>query len=249
MDQESLSQHLAHIETLWSVVAQAHAATSQRARPAQELLLRRYSGAVHRYLLGALRDPNAADELFQEFALRFVRGDFQNANPARGRFRSFVKTVLFHLIVDYQRKKPTRPAQLDLEVKEPAVFDPSLPDSDRKFVDDWRQELLDRTWLLLEEFERDTGQPYHTILRCRADQPLLASAELAEQLGAKLGKSFTVDGVRKALQRAREKFADQLLEEVARSLEDPSAEELEQELIDLGLLSYCRAALDRWNRR
>jgi hypothetical protein len=46
-----------------------------------------YHRAVHRYLLGALRDEDAAEELFQEFALRFVRGDFRWADRGRGRFR------------------------------------------------------------------------------------------------------------------------------------------------------------------
>ena len=37
-------------------------------------LLQRYQGVVYRYLLGSLRDADAADELFQEFALRCLQG-------------------------------------------------------------------------------------------------------------------------------------------------------------------------------
>jgi hypothetical protein len=55
----------------------------------------------------------------------------------------------------------------------------------------------------------------------------------------------TAEWVRKRLFLAREKFTDLLLDEVARSLGDPSADEVEQELIDLGLFDYCRAALER----
>ena len=36
-----------------------------------------------------------------------------------------------------------------------------------------------------------------------------------------------------------------LLDEVTHSLERPAAEELEQELVELGLLDYCRPALER----
>jgi len=36
------------------------------------------------------------------------------------------------------------------------------------------------------------------------------------------------------------------MQEVARSLGNPSREELTQELIELGLLSYCRSALDKY---
>src|SRR5262249_20722825 len=107
------------------------------------------------------------------------------------------------------------------------------------------EELLQRTWTALDDFEGRTGQPYHTLLRVRTERPMLSSEELARELGPQLGKAYTIDGVRKALQRARDKFADLLLEEVAQSLGEPGAEDLGQELRDLGLLSYCQAALQR----
>jgi hypothetical protein len=56
---------------------------------------------------------------------------------------------------------------------------------------------------------------------------------------------LTIPAVRQALHRAREKFVDLLVSEVTLSLGDASHEDLEQELIDLGLFAYCRAALDR----
>lgn len=93
--------------------------------------------------------------------------------------------------------------------------------------------------------EQETGQPLHTVLRFRADHPKARSPEMAERLSAQLGKAVTPEWVRKRLHVAREKFTDLLLDEVARSLEDPAAEDVEQELIDLGLHDYCRAALAR----
>jgi hypothetical protein len=51
--------------------------------------------------------------------------------------------------------------------------------------------------------------------------------------------------VRKTLQRARAKYAELLVAEVARSMDDPTPDELEQELIDLELLPFCRSALGR----
>ena len=40
------------------------------------------------------RDEQLAEELFQEFALRMLRGDFRRAEPLRGRFRDYLKTVI-----------------------------------------------------------------------------------------------------------------------------------------------------------
>jgi RNA polymerase sigma factor (sigma-70 family) len=245
MEQQSPSQHFSHISTLWTLVYQAHQGSPETVSAAQRRLLELYSGAIHRYLLAALRDPDAADDLFQEFALRFLRGDFKRADPQRGRFRSFMKTALFHLIVDHQRRRRERsPAPLP-DDREPACTAPELDDSERRFVESWREELMDRSWQALAEVERRTGQPHYMVLRFRSEQPLLSSAELAEQLGARLGREFTVHGVRQALHRARDKMADLLLHEVIQSLDNPTHQELEDELTDLGLLSYCRTALDR----
>jgi RNA polymerase sigma-70 factor (ECF subfamily) len=234
---------LSRISTFWSMVREAQQGAPGAAADAQVRLLQRYSRAVRHYLLGALRDPDAAEELYQEFFLRFVRGDFKNANPQRGRFRDFVKTVLFHLIVDHQRRRRSEPRPLGADVPEP-IASPA-PDPEREFTDRWRHELLRRAWAALAEVERQTGRPLHTVLRLKIDQPSLSSAELAERFAARLGKRVTVDGLRQALHRARERFADLLLAEVAHSLQHPSREELEQELIDLRLLPYCQPALKR----
>jgi RNA polymerase sigma-70 factor (ECF subfamily) len=245
MDEPTADRHLSHISTLWSLVYRAHLGRPEDIGAAQQALLERYAGAVRRYLLGALRDPEAADELFQEFSLLFLRGDFRGADPARGRFRNFVKTAVFHLIVDYQRRRrgpAATPAPLRTE---PAVEPPSQPDAERAFVESWRQQLIERTWQGLRELEQATGQPHHTVLRFRTDNPVLSSADLAAQLGPQLGKAFTVSGVRQALHRARERFTELLLDEVVQSLENSSPEELEQELIDLRLLTYCQSALAR----
>src|SRR5262249_12973428 len=121
----------------------------------------------------------------------------------------------------------------------------SQTDSEQDFLTSWREQLLERTWLALAEMERQTGSPYHTVLRFRTEQPLLSSTEMAEQLSARLGKAYTVDGIRQVLHRARERFADRVVEEGVQSLENTAADRLEQELSDLGLLTVCRVALQR----
>src|SRR4051794_30011197 len=82
---------LSQLSTAWSLIFQAQRGTPEEVGAAQVELIGRYAGAIHRYLLGVLRDPDSAAELDQEFALRFVRGDFHRVDPSRGRFRDFVK--------------------------------------------------------------------------------------------------------------------------------------------------------------
>ena len=106
MSQSSANLRLSQIQTLWSTICRAKGEGPRDVvNAAQERLLDRYGKVVHRYLLGALRDSDAADELSQEFALRFLRGDLKGADQQRGRFRDFLKGVLFHLIADFHRRK------------------------------------------------------------------------------------------------------------------------------------------------
>jgi RNA polymerase sigma-70 factor (ECF subfamily) len=237
--EESHNQPLDRISTLWSVVCQAHGPAPEAA-DAQRQLLSRYGGAVRRYLLGAVRDPEAADDLFQEFSLRLVRGDLARADPERGRFRAYIKGILVHLVSDHHRRR-ARDGPLIADV--PERSDPSEGPPGEEFLRDWREELLARAWEALEQIERQTGQPFHAVLRLRADQPDLGSAQLAEILTSRLGRPVGDAWVRQTLHRAREKFVDLLLTEVAQTLDRPGADDLERELIDLDLYEYCRPAL------
>ncbi len=237
--------HISRIMTAWSMVREAHG-DHTAVQSAQQRLLDRYGGAVRRYALSALRNEDAADEVFQEFALRFVRGDFGKADPERGRFRAFVKTVVYRLIVDYQRraKKLGREGAMHSNVAEPEDS-AETRDDEEAFRTSWRDELLARCWQKLEADEKRSGKPYHTVLRYRVAHPELRSPELAEGLTKELGKAINAGAVRVLLHRARELFAEILLDEVMESLDNGSLDEAEQELIDLDLHEYCRPALDK----
>jgi RNA polymerase sigma-70 factor (ECF subfamily) len=242
--------HLSQIQTLWSVVELAHG-DDVAMQSAQQKMLDRYGGAVRRYALAALRDEDAADEVFQEFALKFVRGDFRGADPGKGRFRAFVKTVVYRLIVDYQRRKKKlgREGQMHSNLAEPGELASAGgtggDNEDALFHASWRDELLARCWGKLAEYECTSGKPYHTVLRYRVKHPEARSGELAEGLAKLMGKPLNAGAVRVTLHRAREAFADLLLDEVINSLADSSLDAAENELIELDLLSYCKPALDR----
>src|SRR4051812_40597162 len=179
MDDDDL--HISRIQTAWSMVRDAHR-DHTAVQSAQERLLDRYGGAIRRYALSALRDEDAAQEVFQEFALRFVRGDFGNADPERGRFRAFVKTIVYRLIVDYQRRSKKRGREMPMHsnVAEPEADTPESTDQDDAvFRTSWRDELLARCWQRLAEDEKETGKPYCSVLRYKVEHPELRSPELA----------------------------------------------------------------------
>jgi RNA polymerase sigma-70 factor (ECF subfamily) len=232
-------QRLSRIATQWSLVMEAHDQSADGAASARQALLVHYSSSVYRYLLGAVRDPDAAEELSQEFALRLMRGAFRRAAPERGRFRDYVKTVLSNLVNDHFRSKrrlPQTDGDVELIAAESAesAAGPSLEDC-------LRDNVLERTWAALRRL-----QPrYHAVLLLRVEQADLSSTETARQLTATTGTKWSADGVRKTLERARTKFADILLDEVSAILDCTDLDDLGEALAELDLLRYCRTALDR----
>ncbi len=244
MKQQDPNQRLSRISTLWSLICQAHHGPAEAVNSARQELLERYGGAVQRYLRKVLHDPDAAAEVFQEFALQMVRGRLRGADPGRGRFRDFVKGTLFHLVADYRKRQRNWPGPLPADAGALAAEPPDV-DTDRQFLDSWCDELLAHAWAGLARVEAATGQPFHAVLRFRADHPEMRSPQLAEELTAQLGRPFSAPGVRQTLHRARQKFAALLLDEVFHSLPDPTPERLEEELVALGLIEYCKPALER----
>lgn len=238
-------RHLSQIETLWPVVHRAMDGT-EAAREAQTAILMRYRPAVYRYLRACLGDAEQAEDVWQDFSVRFLRGDFRNANPEKGRFRDLLKTAIYRLVLDHHKKHKRRLPNLSPDAPEPAddASVPAEPDAD--FAKAWRNELLNRCWETLATDERRTGRPMNMVLRCRASHPDARSHQLAETLTNQLGKAVTADWVRKWLSLARDRFAIVLLREVASTLKEPSPDAVEEELIDLELHAYCKEAVVRW---
>jgi DNA-directed RNA polymerase specialized sigma24 family protein len=240
MGDTELSERLSRISTQWTMILQAHGGSADEPAKARNRLLLQYAGAVYRYLLGAVRDPDVAADLAQEFALRFVRGDFRRADRERGRFRDYVKTAVAHLVKDHYRARQSFPRPLS-DVDEPFAATPPGDDTETCFLDSWREELLERTWKALA----DDNPTYHAVLLLRVDEPDLSSPQMAERLSATLDRPLTADGVRKTLERAQKKFAELLVAEVAASLGPGHESQLASELRDLDLLKYCQSALER----
>src|SRR5262249_22528389 len=161
-----------------------------------------------------------------------VRGDFRGAAAERGRFRDYVKTALSHLVTDHQRQRQKWHQPLHPQGPEPVAPAQSSADSDADFLASWREQLLESSWEAL----RERSPAYHAVLRLRVQQPEITSAQMAEQLTGQTGEPHNAAWVRKTLQRAHDKYADLLLEEVAQSLSVTTAEALRQELRHLDLL-------------
>lgn len=197
----------------------------------------RYQGAVLRYFRTAVRNVDIAEDLTQDFAVKFIRGAFQGVHPEGGRFRDFLRVTLANQLRDYHRRQRHRKnqewdsGQIVEEVAE------ELPSED--FDLNWRDELLAQTWSDLERHQHASGQPFYTALRLKAAAEGVVGADLARRFSIQTGTETSETAFRKLLQRARRQFGEMLLVNVAETLVVPTRDELARELAELKLLVYC----------
>lgn len=247
MASQDQTDRLSQISTIWEDLFRAQNVQADPGRQVLGKLLQRYHRAAFRYLLTATGREDGAADMLQEFAVKFLEGKFQHADPAKGRFRDYLKTALINLV----RKDANRAART--VVQSNSAFELHLPpeeptaaDSDELFLTGWRKTLMDQVWNDLAAVETRTGTPYHTVMKMHTAHPDESSAALAKRLTAWLRprEPYTDAAVRKMLQRGRKMMAEFLVREVARSIPTRDLDVVEQELIDLGYHAHCRPALD-----
>lgn len=226
------------IATHWTLVRKAHEANRpQDATTARRALVLRYGRAIRRYLGGMVKNTSDADELAQDAILRLMAGDFSGADPNRGRFRDLLKTAIRNMAHNHWAKANRRRG-VDLDL---SMLGAEAGPADAEWDAAWRQTVLDHAWSALKEHERENpGSLPFTVLKLRTDHPDADSEELAAKIAAKSGTTIRADACRQMLRRARMRFAELLLQEVAGGLSDPSKERLAEELAALGLLEYVR---------
>jgi RNA polymerase sigma-70 factor (ECF subfamily) len=174
---------------------------------------------------------------FQEFALKFVRGDFRRASAGHGRFRDYLKAALRNLVTDYHRQRQAQPLPLPADLAHPT----SACDDADEFLTSWREELLSKTWNALA-----AAQPtLHAVLFAHVNNPDATAAALAVQVSVRLERFVAAGNTRVMLHRARTRFAELLVAEVSHSLGAPTEEQLRDELRALRLRKLCSPAFQQ----
>ncbi len=200
----------------------------------------RYARAIRKYVGAVVRDTDQAEEVAQDFLVQVFGKGFCPENVSRGRFRDYLKSAVRYVAISHLRKRRDSPISEEMLA---SLVRPNS-EADRAWASEWRSCLLERVWQMLEMYQRETsGKLYYSVLRQYVDDPEADSEAHAARLSQKLGRPVRADAFRQYLSRARRQFAKLVVEEVRRTLQDPTREDIEQELLDLELMSQVKGYL------
>jgi len=208
--------------THWTTLRAVDVDPLQR-RAAWESLARRYRGVIRGHLARALGTQDADDHV-QEFLLRSVRDDWwQRADPARGRFRGFLRLLLDRYVghVREQRRLPLADSPAT-EVPDPAAG-PELS-YDRDFATALAARALAR---IGADYARRGQAATFAVL-----QPLLADAPSGALKDAAAPLGVTPNALAAALRRLRSAHVAAMREELALLLADRA--DLDDEWREIG---------------
>lgn len=200
----------------------------------------RYARAIQKYVTAIVRDSHDSEEVAQDFLVRVFDKGFCPENVSRGRFRDYLKSAVRYVAISHLRKR--RSAELSEEMLA-SIVQPNS-EADRAWSNEWHDCLLERVWQSLELHQQATADNlFYSVLQMHTQNPAATSDEHAVQLAEQLGRPIRADAFRQQLSRARKHFAKLIVAEVRQTIQNPTAESVEQELIDLDLMPYVREFL------
>jgi RNA polymerase sigma-70 factor (ECF subfamily) len=218
--------------TRWTLILRARG-ESVEARAALGELCEAYYQPVLRFLRREGRDEDSVRDLTQEFFARILAGGaFDEADPERGRFRSYLLGALKHFLAD-QRKREHRlkrgggatPESLDAatgavdDAPGLDIADPAAMPRDADFDREWALTVMDRGLEILKhDFAASGKSDQFDVLKpwLMGEASSMSQADAAQRLGLSEG------AVKVVIHRLRKRFRDAIRAEISQTLRDPA---------------------------
>ena len=221
--------------THWSVVLRAAQVGMPGVQEALETLCRLYWYPLYAYVRRRGYGPEEAQDLTHEFFAQILeRNDVAQADPNKGRFRSFLLGAMNHFLAYEWRKAHAAKrggGRTFIQLDDPAVEERYRrePSSDqtpeRIYERRWALTLFDRALARLQEEWSSTGK------RAQFDslKPFLSSEAGDGEYAAVAGSlQMTPGAVAVAVHRLRQSYRETVRDEIAQTVS--GLEELEDEL-------------------
>jgi RNA polymerase sigma factor (sigma-70 family) len=215
--------------TRWSQVIAAGRAQSAASRDALSGLCEAYWYPLYAYVRRWGYGPDEAQDLTQEFFARLLEKHYlRDADPMRGRFRSFLLASLKHFLSNERDKAAAvkrggRATIVALEVETAeGMYQLEPPDADtpeKVFERRWALMLLERTLARLrDEFAAGGRQQFFARLEgyLTGERETVPYAQLAEELGMSEG------AIKVAVHRLRKRFGALLRDEIGDTVSEPA---------------------------
>ena len=220
--------------TRWTVVAQAKGGDTA-AKAALSELCANYYAPVVAFLRSRGGNQDVAREQAHAFFARVLEGGaLDGADPARGRFRSYLLGAVKHFLGDAHDRSLTEkrgggiePVPLDAHATDGgiAIPAPAAPETELAFDRQWALTLISRALEVVGGDLRDAGKAEHfDALKpwLSGESPALSQAETARTLGMSEGAAKV------AIHRLRQRFREAVKAEIAQTVRD--AADVEDEL-------------------
>ncbi len=222
--------------TRWTLVLRSRG-DAPEARTALSELCEVYWAPVFRFLRSEGRNDDDSRELAQEFFARLLtRGSFDGADPAKGRFRSYLLGALKHFLAERRRNEGREKRgggavveSLDATTHDTApglqVADASAAMNDRHFDREWAFAVMDRSLKTVQEDFEQAGKAAHfEVLK----PWLVGDTDNLSQVDAAARLSITTGAVKVMIHRLRKTFRTAVETEIAQTV--PDTAEIGEEL-------------------
>lgn len=226
--------------TRWSVVRRAVGADDAAARPAIALLCEAYWFPLYAFFRRSGKSSHDAEDLTQGFFARLLKSDLLiSANSEKGRLRSFLLACAQNYLRDeHDRARAQKRGAAVLTSFDPAEAEERYATEqadvltpDRLFQRRWALVVLDHSLQTLER-EYAAKEQAGVFAELRPFLGFGAEPEKRyEEVSADL--DMPIGTLKNKVFRLRERWRELLFEEVGRTLENPSPDEIKGELSEL----------------
>ena len=222
--------------TRWTLVLRSRG-DAPEARTALGELCEVYWAPVFRFLRSEGRTDDDSRELAQEFFARLLtRGGFDGADPAKGRFRSYLLGALKHFLAERRRNEGREKRgggavveSLDATAHDTApglqIADTSAAMDDKHFDREWAFAIMDRSLKAVQaDFEKAGKSAHFEALKpwLVGDTDQLSQADAATHLGVSTG------AVKVMIHRLRKTVRTAVESQIAETV--PAIEDIAEEL-------------------